>query len=581
MMINPLLAGISKWNPKKVCLAFSFFAALTYQASAAPPECDLTLDQLQPADFKSSLVVNGEKNRNLPFQPIAKPTQIGFMPGNNRYIFFNEIYKGTIKKWDMEGKTMSTLLDLDLVTSGERGLTGFVFHPNFNKNNWVFVVYNDSNKIVKLARFEYDLVADKLVKPKILIEHKLKTDVYHYANGQLTIDDNGFLFMGMGSDADYAGDNLYGSNLNQNGEATGGNTNTISSGFIRIIPDSSAKGYKIPSGNFGEYFEKYFRDKGNNAVADEYKTKVLPDIYVKGIRTSYTAAAHPKKGWLAWGEVNTGTNHDEYDIVKNPMFSGYPYFHGNNETLWGKNPNVNANPLSPVPNKSPYNTGVSLLPPPQAQSLPPLHKNQPTSATAGAIYDFNRHSGVNRFPKAFDQHLLMFDFQHQETHMSVSKLEEKDNGIAPGPQINVARLLDNVFMRFTLDAEFSPAGELYLLNVGDDSYGNCNNQCGSIDKVVYTGGQCPQALAVNAKSPKKGADRVGTLIHSMITTPLEVGLYSPTGKRLVSYSLPPGGYLDLKTPLIGHYNLTESGGLFILVLSGQGIHQVEKIVLAN
>ena len=79
-------------------------------ALADSSDCSLTFDQLQATNFKSSLVVNGEKTRLAngtplePFQPIAKPTQIGFMPNNNRDIFFNEIYKGTIKKWDMEAK---------------------------------------------------------------------------------------------------------------------------------------------------------------------------------------------------------------------------------------------------------------------------------------------------------------------------------------------------------------------------------------------------------------------------------------------------------------------------------------------
>jgi glucose/arabinose dehydrogenase len=567
-----------------VSLTFLLCSGTGYLISAAATDCDLTLDQLQATDFKSSLVVNGEKTRvangkpQEPFQAIAKPTQIGFIPGNNRYIFFNEIYKGTIKKWDMEAKTMSTLIDLDLVTTGERGLTGFVFHPKFAINHWVFVVYNDSNKLVKLARFEYDLTADKLIKPKILIEHKIKTDLHHYGNGQLTIDDNGYLFMGMGSDADFAGDNLYGSNLNQNAEATGGNTNTISSGFIRIIPDSSAKGYRIPAGNFGEYFEKYFRDKGNIAVADEYKTKVLPEIYVKGIRTCYTATTHPKKGWLAWGEVNTSNNWDEYDIIKNPMFSGYPYFHGNNETLKGTNPNINANPTQPVANKSQFNNGVSLLPPPQAQSLPPLNKARTTSATAGAIYDFDSHAGINRFPKAFDQHFLMFDFEQQDTHMFVSKLEENGNAIKAGPQINVSRLLDGVFMKSTLDAEFSPAGELYLLNVGDNTYGTCGNQCGSIDKVIYTGGQCPQTVTLNTIKPQLNFVRLGNELQSKISTPMNVRLYSLNGKLFFSSMLLAGKSMNLKTAINGQGKVPDTSTLFILSLTGDGISQTETFL---
>jgi cytochrome c len=556
-------------------------------ALADSSDCSLTFDQLQATDFKSSLVVNGEKTRLAngiplePFQPIAKPTQIGFMPNNNREIFFNEIYKGTIKKWNMEAKTMTTLLDLDLVTTGERGLTGFVFHPNFEKNHWVFVVYNETNKLVKLARYEYDLATDKLIKPKILLEHKLKTDLHHYANGQLTMDESGLLFMGMGSDADYAGNNLFGTNINQNAEATGGNTNTISSGFIRIIPDSSEKGYKIPAGNFGEYFEKYFRDKGNVAVADEYKTKVLPEIYVKGIRTCYSATAHPKKGWLAWGEVNTSTNWDEYDIVKTPMFSGYPYFHGNNETLRGTNPNINASPTEPVPNKSTFNTGVSLLPPPQAQSLPPLNKGFATASVAGAIYDFNSHAGLNRFPKAFDQSLLMFDFEMQKTHMFVSKLEENGSMIKANPRVDVSRLLGGVFMKFTLDAAFSPAGELYLLNVGDNTYGTCQNQCGSIDKVIYTGGQCPQTVAVHSHTQKVSFARVGNEIHSTSATPLNVRMHNLAGKRVLSATLLPGKYLNLAQALSGKESVSKAGTVFILTLSNERVVQTEKFVFTK
>ncbi len=565
------------WLGKIGCLTMLMILACQTIIYSQEP-CELSLEQLNASDFRSSLVVNGEPNRLAngnpvePYATMAKPTQIAFMPGNSRDVFFNEIYKGTINKWDTENQTKTTLIDLDLYTTGERGLTGFAFHPDFEENHWVFVVYNEENSQLKLSRFEYDLNSNKLVNEKVLIQHNIKTPLHHYGNGQLAITDDGVLFMGIGSDADYAGNNLYGNNLDLNGEATAGNTNTISSSILRIVPDSSERGYSIPEGNFGEYFENYFRDQGNDALADEYQTKVKPEIFAKGIRTNFSATVHPIKGWLAWGEVNTDNRWDEYNIVNKPMYSGYPYFHSDNVPLGGTNPNQNANPNEPIPNNSQYNTGVSMLPPAQAQTLPPLAAGVTTSATAGDIYNFDSHNGDGRFPKAFDQHFLMFDFEKTQPHMFASLLEEDGDDIKVGEQKDLSRFLDNVFMRYTLDAEFSPDGELFILNVGDRGYEDCR-QCGSIDKVVYTGAQCPQTVSVAKKVDKKFFRRTGNLLLSLSAKALRVEFYTMGGKLIFETTLSPNSKLELNKVIpVG------SGEMLIMKIGHSGNFISQKIL---
>jgi hypothetical protein len=165
--------------------------------------------------------------------------------------------------------------------------------------------------------------------------------------------------------------------------------------------------------------------------------------------------------------------------------------------------------------------------------------------------------------------------------MFVSKLEENGSMIKANPQVDVTRLLGGVFMKFTLDAAFSPAGELYLLNNGDNTYGTCGGQCGSIDKIIYTGGQCPQSVAVHSRSQKVSFARVGNEIQSTSTTPLNIRMHNLAGKRVLSATLLPGKYLDLAQALSGKESVSKAGTVFILTLSNEGVVQTEKFVFTK
>jgi glucose/arabinose dehydrogenase len=542
--------------------------------------CEWTIDQLEPYDFEASVVLNGETGRMEngvlvePYRQIRKLTQLAFMPGNSRDVFFTQIYEGTITRWNTEDRVLTDMVNLEMTVTGERGMTGVAFHPDFEENKWVFIAYNPHNALYKLARFEYDEDSDRFINEKILLEHDIKSDTHHYGGGQLAFDGHGVLYVPFGSDAHFCCDELYTDNLARNAEATASNTNSIAGGILRIIPDSSEQGYHSPEGNFADHFAEYFDYVGEPDIAEEYRTMSRPEVFVKGTRTPFTVATHPEHGWLAWGEVNTGNWHDEYNIVNKPMFSGYPYFHGG-DVIGGRNPNSGVDPANPFPNVSQYNTGASLLPPPSYPSISPIVQGRVTSATGGDIYDYENYESDVRFPKAFDKHFIMFDFEMTSPHFFVSRVDEEAGELVISDKEDITEIIGDFYMKYTLDAEFAPDGSLYLLNTGTNTYDPCES-CGSIDRIIYTGEQCP--IPVSAEAPVRtniGITRQGNTLKFDSPERLILTFFNLKGEEVYSAFLDREGVFDLDM-LAQHRMQT---GMYLLSVQGESFSQSEKILL--
>ncbi len=185
----------------------------------------------------------------------------------------------------------------------------------------------------------------------------------------------------------------------QSGEWGPSNTHSLRGGTFRIHPDSSAKGYSIPAGNFGDYWAKQWESQGKTALAAQYRdtSKVLPEVYVKGDRSNYSIYVHPTKRWMAWGVVNYSGINDEFNLITHPVFAGWPYFHKNNVRAC----NNGKDPDAPT-NNSPYNSGVTDLPP----ATPSVLSNLVNVAMSGPIYLFDPTlDSPTQIPPASEQHV--------------------------------------------------------------------------------------------------------------------------------------------------------------------------------
>ena len=153
-----------------------------------------------------------------------KPTYICSFPNHNNYHLVLE-QNGTIKIIKNNQILRTYFLDIrdrvhkPLFPGDEMGLLGFAFDPNYIKNNYIYIHYNDKEDNTIVSRFEVlDGFANKLSEKNIL---KLKQPYMNHNGGTISFGEDGYLYIGLG-DGGSAGDpekraqdltNLFGSIL--------------------------------------------------------------------------------------------------------------------------------------------------------------------------------------------------------------------------------------------------------------------------------------------------------------------------------------------------------------------------------
>lgn len=429
-------------------------------------------------------------------------------------VFFVERL-GKVKMYDGAQKKVITLGSIAVWAKGtnnDNGLMGIALDPNFAQNRNVFFWYSPDqlrgqNRLLRLTRMTLnaDYTLNKSSE-KILIEILgSKADMWH-SGGPMQFDSYGDLWIAIGNnspDLDPGACNVMSTTDSTNSAEWGpSNTANMRGGFIRIHPDDNAPNgkYTIPRGNFGEYWADKFEQEGKTALAQEYRNpaKVLPEVYVKGERSNYSISVHPTKRWLAWGTVNYANAFDEFNITRNPIFTGFPYFHANNAKTCNS---LNMTAASPM-NNSPFNNGVKQLPP----AVPGTLNNWVNVAIGGPIYSFDpalaltdpaHENKVVKFPKHFDDTWILAGFD--VSRMYVAKLDTGNNGlkVSGNPSTMNGVLFPNP--RNPVQAMYGADGALYILNY-DGHYMRANNP--SVMRVVYTGCGSP----VSTESPRPRAE---------------------------------------------------------------------------
>ena len=425
---------------------------------------------------------------------------------------------GNVKWFDGAAKTVSLMGKITVHanpgSSDDNGLMGVVFHPDFEKNRWIYLWYTPKttyhrdnittgglNRQMRLARFtvtadnKLDMASEKILF-KILGS---KTDTWH-CGGPMMFDAYGDLWGGVGNNspdldpgACDAGNNVLSkTDSTASSEWGPSDTHSLRGGFFRIHPDSSEKGYSIPSGNFGQYWADYFEKNGNATLAAQYRdpAKVAPEVYVKGERSNFSIAVHPTKRWLGWGTVSYGSTNDKFTITKHPIFSGFPYFMKDNTPTCNHGKSVTA-----PTNNSPFNGGVTTLPPAIGGTV----NNLINIAIGGPIYGFDPTlKNDNKFPPHFDNKWLLSGFGRSGTpDLWVAGVDDTQDPIKTTgtPQGLRNGIFKDVPIRNFIGAMFGKDGALYILNY-DGDYGVARNP--SVVRVTYTG-----SCVVVSNAPRK------------------------------------------------------------------------------
>lgn len=180
-------------------------------------------------DFKLEIFASG----------FSEPVDIAHTTDNRLFIVEK---KGIIKIIDSTGQVLPTpFLDIDskvIRSSGEQGLLGLAFHPNYAENGYFYVNYINNQGDTQISRFNVSSNNPNVADPNS--ELPMLTIDQPYANhngGNLEFGADGYLYIGMG-------DGGSGGDPQQNAQ----NPKVLLGKMLRIDVDKGAP-YGIPSDN--------------------------------------------------------------------------------------------------------------------------------------------------------------------------------------------------------------------------------------------------------------------------------------------------------------------------------------------
>ncbi len=235
---------------------------------------------------------------NLAFN---QPVSLKQAPGDSSRWFVAE-KSGVIRVFANDPATTSPSVFLDISgvvnASGEGGLLGFAFHPNFPTTPEVFVSYTRTGTTSVLdsyvSRFSSTNGGQSLIaasEQPILTVAQPQTN---HNGGDITFGPDGYLYVGFG-DGGGSGD--------PNGNAQ--DTNTLMGAVVRLDAQGGTP-YAIPAGN---PFESNAVCTGGSGAA------ACPEIYAWGLRNPWRFSFDSSTGRLWTGDVGQG-DWEEIDIIE-------------------------------------------------------------------------------------------------------------------------------------------------------------------------------------------------------------------------------------------------------------------------
>ncbi len=467
-----------------VVLMGAFATSSWSQTSWTYPGCSAVTD----ADFKYDTLVIRKSAADS--TKLAEPDKIAFDMDaqGNVDLYWVEIRLGKIKRYTATTKTIKTLTKLPNWTGDyltvknsnqiEEGVTGIALDPNFKTNHYVYIHWSPApatNEIFRISR--YTVTGDTILQTseKVLMDIPAERQECCHTGGGMEFDAYGDLWITLGNNAGRTGSNTSNPpegmsqvNKYQSDEWGATSTHGLRGGIIRIHPDNSAKGYSIPSGNFGEYF---YQQTGKSKYLDT--SKVLPEVYIKGTRNAYSLALDPVRRWVAWGDVGpdvlTGAVREEVNLRQTPGFEGWPYFVGNNTAFSGGK--IAATPI----NSSVFNTGLDTLPP----ARPAFFLPGGSSPITGPIYRYDGDlQSTGKLPPHFNR--KWFTTDHDGNQIMVRTLDSLGTAVTASQ-----RIFANHTFFGPVDFRAGPDGALYIVEYGNTNFTSPNGI--RIERISYTG----------------------------------------------------------------------------------------------
>lgn len=401
--------------------------------------------------------------------------------------------RGPVKRYNAKTGTVDSIgfINADF-RQNEYGLLGIATRNDFLTNPWVYFYYSfaepDNSLTLRISRIKMtsDMSHLDMSTEKVLIKQKRESVTWHTA-GAMEFDSYDDLWVTIGD--------------NQQTDQGPGNTADLRGGIIRIHPDESTKGYSIPAGNFGAYFHDYFTQKGQADLAAKYADTnvVKPEIYIKGTRNAYTMFVDPIRRWVAWGDVgpDQGKVSEEYNLFKNPVFAGWPYYAGE-EDMYKQTAYGNAGPISADnPKTAPLNIknlGVVNLPP----VSDPIFARNEACAMTGPIFRYDgRITTAGQMPPQLDGKWLITGCDAWGWHL----MTLSDDGTKVTSSGQGTTIWSSIRATTIVDVRQGPDGLIYYVDYGK----------GTVNRVEYTGACKDPTLYPTAIAPSKAPTRADWL----------------------------------------------------------------------
>ncbi len=227
-------------------------------------------------------------------------------------------------------------ISLSVSSSGERGLLGIAFDPNFKSNKYIYLYYTlSSGTNNRISRFTANGDGVVAGSERVILNLDPLSSATNHNGGNMQFGPDGKLYVGVGDNADAVNAQIF---------------DTYHGKILRINADGS-----VPAGN---------PFTGGSAQQQR--------VWAYGLRNPYTIAFQPGTGKLLVNDVGGSTWEEINDATAGGKNFGWPYSEGGGSSY--------SNPLYAYGHGLSIGTGCAItggtfFNPPQQIILPPTSGN--------------------------------------------------------------------------------------------------------------------------------------------------------------------------------------------------------------
>jgi cytochrome c len=343
-----------------------------------------------------------------------------------------------------------------------------------------------------VSRFEVVGDTIDLDSEEIVYEWRHQRHTNGHTAGNLDFGPDGSLYISTGDNTSPYESDGYGPIDERPGregydaQGTSASTANPNGKILRIVPNEDEPGYTIPAGN----------------MFQPGTPQTLPEIYAMGFRNPFRFTVDPETGWVLMADYGPDASFAdplrgpqgsvEWNVITEPGFYGWPYCIRENvpyidydfATRQSGMPFGCENPV----NDSPYNTGLTELPPAKPASMwmgrTQTDARFPGLGTGGAPMSGERYHydpsnpSATKFPASLDGHWFIAEWGANWIKTVTLDGEGHPSQVHDFP-------LSGQLVRPGMDLEFGPDGALYLIEWGSGfDGGNADSGIYRIDHVV-------------------------------------------------------------------------------------------------